>query len=100
MLSGNGRTIMMGDTNGFNKTAKTIGSIKNRQVNYAPEHTFFSSATHMAPKTLETRNIVHDEIDRDLLGTKQDRWNPSVAQPKHLQDKTSYNDTHRKFLIR
>jgi len=38
---------MGGMSNGFNKTAKTIGSIRNRQVNYSPEHTFFSSQTHM-----------------------------------------------------
>ena len=74
----------MGDSNGFNKTTKTIGSIKNRQVNYAPEHTFFSSATHMDPKTYTIKNKVQDEIDKDLLGTKADKWNGSVAEPRNL----------------
>jgi len=40
----------------------------------------------MAPTTFVTRNIVQDEIDKDLLGTKQDKWSASVAQPKDLQD--------------
>jgi len=75
---------MMGESNGFNKTTKTIGSIKNRQINYAPEHTFFSSKTHMAPETLAIKNKVQSEIDKDLLGTKTDKWNPSVAEPKSI----------------
>ena len=47
ILSGAGQGILSGglgfNTDGFNGTAKTIGSIKNRQVNFLPEHTFFNT---------------------------------------------------------
>ena len=33
----------------------------------------------MRPKAQIVRQIVKDEIDRDLLGTKPDLWNPSVS---------------------
>lgn len=70
------------------------------QVNYGKEHTFFSSQTHTFPKAIESKKKVVDEIDRDLLGAKADRWNPTVAKPKSLQDKTGVSDSHNKFLIR
>ena len=54
---------------------KTIGSIKNRQVNYNPEHTFFSPHTDMKPEAQYIRDVVKDEIDKDLLGRKPPLWN-------------------------
>ena len=88
------------NSTGFNKTAKTIGHIRNNQVNYQPEHTFFSSATHMFPKAQQVRPQVLNDIDIDLLGTKPSKWNGSVAQPKSLQDQTGVSENHKKFLIR
>lgn len=66
-------------TNGFNKTAKTIGSIKNKQVNYDSQHSFFNKNEHMPDKAQRIRTVVQDEIDKDLLGTKKQRWNSSVT---------------------
>lgn len=73
-LQGAGMGILSGglgfNTDGFAGTAKTIGSIKNRQVNFLPEHTFFQNQTHMRPKAQVVRKIVQHEVDRDFLGTK------------------------------
>ena len=74
-MDGTGMQTGFGQTNQFNKTAKTIGSIRNQQVNYSPEHTFFSNDTHMMPKARGVRPGVISDIDRDLLGCKADRWN-------------------------
>lgn len=52
-MAGAGQNILGGSqfgSGGFNKMGKTIGSVKNRQVNYNPEHTFFHKEIHMAPK--------------------------------------------------
>ena len=63
------------------ETAKNIGSIKNGQINYTMEHTFFNPDTHMYPKAQEIREVVKDEVDRDLLGTKPPKWTGSVSLP-------------------
>jgi len=81
-----GKSNGFGAGNNFRQTAKTIGSIKNMQVNYGKEHTFFSSKTHTFPRAIESKKKVLDEIDLDLLGTKTEKWNPTVAKPKSLQD--------------
>jgi hypothetical protein len=50
-LGAAGQNIMSGGTfgqTGFHHPAKTIGSVKNRQINYSPEHTFFNTQTHMS----------------------------------------------------
>ena len=87
---------------------KTIGSIKNRQVDYSMEHTFFNTQMHMNPKAQAVRPVVKCEIDKDLLGTKAAKWDPSVSLPrvkagaelviggsfKHLDNK------HQRFLIK
>ena len=83
-MAGAGQNILGGSqfgSGGFNKMGKTIGSVKNRQINYNPEHTFFSKDIHMAPKAQQVREVVRSEIDRDLLGTKQSKWNSSVRLP-------------------
>jgi hypothetical protein len=36
----------------------------------------------MKPSVQRVRSIVKDEIDRDLLGTKPYKWNPSVSLPQ------------------
>ena len=46
------------------------------------EHTFFNTQTQMKPSVQRIRSIVKDEIDRDLLGTKPYKWNPSVSLPQ------------------
>jgi len=55
---------------GGGDASKTIGSIHNRQTNYSQEHTFFNQQNHMFPKAIATREVVLDEIDRDLLKLK------------------------------
>jgi hypothetical protein len=67
---------------GTSYMGKTIGSIKNKQINYSTEHTFFNTQVHMNPKAQAVRPIVKSEIDKDLLGTKPSRWNPSVSLPR------------------
>lgn len=64
---------------------KTIGSIRNGQTNYSKEHTFFNKDIHMFPKAQKIRDVVKDEIDRDLLGTKTAKWNSSVSLPSKVQ---------------
>lgn len=64
VFSGNAMNIL-GDgatsfgRSGFNKThdfgRKTIGSVRNNQINYSPDHTFFSTSTHMFPKAQRVR---------------------------------------------
>ena len=39
----------------------------------------------MYPKAQVTRDIVHDEIDKDLLGTKSVKWSSSVALPYNVR---------------
>lgn len=68
---------------------KTIGSVQNGQVNYSMEHKFFNADTHTYPKARVVREIVKDEIDRDLLGTKPAKWTGSVSLPR--QDKIGEN---------
>lgn len=63
-----------GFVGGADGMKKTIGSIKNRQVNYNPEHTFFSPHTDMKPDAQVVRHVVKDEIDRDLLARKPALW--------------------------
>lgn len=85
MIAGAGQNVISGGSTfgaqGFRGTAKTIGSIKNRQINYSPEHTFFNTQTHMRPQAIAVKKVVQNEIDRDLLGTKASKWNDSVALP-------------------
>ena len=74
MFQGSGASII-------GREPKTIGSIRNGQTNYSNEHTFFNKDTHMFPKAQKVRDVVRDEIDRDLLGTKSVKWNSSVSLP-------------------
>jgi len=57
---------------------KTIGSVQNGQLNYSMEHKFFNGDTHTYPKARVVREVVKDEIDRDLLGVKPAKWTGSV----------------------
>lgn len=70
------------------KSTRVIGSIKNRQISYLPEHTFFDKDIHSMPKATMVKSIVNEEIDRDYLGTKPPRWNGSVS----LSDKIGIQD--------
>lgn len=54
----------------------------------------------MPLKAQKIRAIVQDEIDKDLLGTKKDKWNGSVSQPKSFNDLNDLNEKQKKFLIR
>ena len=46
------------------------------------EHKFFNADTHTYPKARVVREIVKDEIDRDLLATKPPKWTGSVSLPR------------------
>ena len=39
----------------------------------------------MFPKAQKIREIVRSEVDRDLLGTKADKWNSSVTPARNVQ---------------
>ena len=54
----------------------------------------------MPNKAQNIRAIVQDEIDKDLLGTKKERWNNSVSQPTGFTDTKDIAEEHKKFLIR
>ena len=73
----------------FDATVKTIGSIRNNQINYPFSNTFFTTSDYMPLKSQEAHKKVQDDIDRDLLGTKREKWLNSVEQPKSLQDKSA-----------
>ena len=45
------------------------------------EHTFFNPETHTFPKARIVREIVKDEIDKDLIGAKPHKWSGSVSLP-------------------
>lgn len=85
-MAGAGQNIMDSSggfgAGGYNRTTKTIGSIKNRQINYSPEHTFFNPKTDTRPIANEIKAVVKNEIDKDLLGSKAAKWNQSVALPE------------------
>ena len=49
------------------------------------EHTFFNKSHHMYPKAQVTRDVVKDEIDKDLLGTKNTKWSASVLLPYNVK---------------
>jgi hypothetical protein len=85
---------------GFNRTVKTIGSIRNRQVNFTPEHTFFNPHEHMPQKAQHIREIVQGETDKDLLGTKSSKWSNNVCLPKDFDDNSGLSENRKKFLIR
>jgi len=76
VFSGAGKNIMggsttarsgMADVDQFNQTVKTIGSIRNRQYNYSPSHTFFSGK-HIKEAAATVKPMVIQEIDKDTLG--------------------------------
>jgi hypothetical protein len=54
----------------------------------------------MRPKAQKIRAIVQDEIDKDLLGTKKDRWNTSVSGPKAFNETKDLSEGQKKFLMR
>ena len=64
-----------------------VGSIHNRQYNYAREQTCFTrwdedtDPTHV--KIKDKVLSVKYEIDRDFLGTKKPEWNSSVGMVGH-----------------
>lgn len=59
----------------------------------------------MYPKAQKVREIVKDEIDRDLLGTKSVKWNSSVSLPIKIvptvgEDPQKLQEKHKRFLIK
>mmetsp|Transcript_16070 Transcript_16070/g.27123 ORF Transcript_16070/g.27123 Transcript_16070/m.27123 type:complete len:293 (+) Transcript_16070:231-1109(+) len=86
---------------------RTIGSIKNRQINFSSEHKFFSKEQHMKPSAQILKEVIKEEIDKDLLGTKPQKWNQSVNLPRskagHEQEMggtfQDLNNNHQKFMI-
>ena len=99
LLAGTGANIMGGPYG----AGRTIGSIQNGQLNYAMEHTFFNADTHTYPKARVVREVVRDEIDRDLLGAKPAKWTGSVSLPrvdKIGEDLQNLQEKHKKFMIK
>ena len=39
----------------------------------------------MFPKAQKIREVVRSEVDKDLLGTKDAKWNTSVSLPVNVQ---------------
>ena len=67
------------------------------------EHKFFNAETHTYPKARVIREVVKDEIDKDLLGVKQARWTGSVQLPnqnKIGEDLQNLQDKHKRFMIK
>ena len=76
------------------KAQQRVGSIHNRQLNYAKDQTCFNrwdednDPNHQ--RTKETVATVKQEIDRDFLGTKKPAWDQTVGVVGHPhQDPTS-----------
>ena len=67
-----------------------VGSIHNRQQNYARDQTCFTrwdeDTDPQHAKIKATVGTVKHEIDRDFLGTKKPEWNSSVGIVGHPQD--------------
>ena len=67
-----------------------VGSIHNRQQNYARDQTCFTrwedDTDPQHTKIKNTVSTVKHEIDRDFLGTKKPAWNTSVGTTGHPTD--------------
>ena len=103
VLGGAGQNILMSESGygdaGLNQAHKTIGSIKNRQINNSPEHTFFNPNAHTYDLAKQVVPVVKDEIDRDYLGKKPAKWSSSVALPKYMGDPADMTEKNKRFLI-
>ena len=100
LLAGAGAGIMGTSMYGG---GKTIGSVRNGQINYSKEHKFFNTDMHTRPKAREIATVVKTETDRDLLGTKPAKWNATVALPsiyKIGEDLQYLQDKHKRFMIK
>lgn len=67
------------------------------------EHKFFNADTHTYPKARVIREIVKDEIDRDLLAVKPAKWNGSVSLPRQDkigEDLQNMQEGHKRFMIK
>ena len=71
----------------FLKAQQKVGSIHNRQLNYAKDQTCFNRwEDDNEPNHQKTKTVVQEvkhEIDRDFLGTKRPAWNTSVGTTGH-----------------
>ena len=75
------------------KAQQKVGSIHNRQLNYARDQTCFNRWDEQDPDPnhQRTRGVVNDvkfAIDRDFLGTKKPAWNDTVGTTGHPADAT------------
>lgn len=67
------------------------------------EHKFFNADTHTYPKARVIREVVKDEIDKDLLAVKKPKWTGSVALPRQDkigEDLQNLQDKHKRFMIK
>lgn len=67
------------------------------------EHKFFNADTHSYPKARVVREVVKDEIDKDLLGVKHAKWTSSVSLPRQDkigEDLQNLQDKHKRFMIK
>ena len=75
------------------KAQNKIGSVHNRQLNYAADQTCFNRWDEdNDPNHQRTKAVVSDvktAIDRDFLGTKRPAWNSTVGTTGHPIDETT-----------
>ena len=67
------------------------------------EHKFFNPDMHTYPKARVIREVVKDEIDKDLLAVKKPKWTGSVALPRQDkigEDLQNLQDKHKRFMIK
>jgi len=75
------------------KAQQKVGSLHNRQLNYAKDQTCFNRWDEDTdPAHQRTKAVVNDvkqAIDRDFLGTKRPAWNNTVGTTGHEANETT-----------
>lgn len=83
----------MGETfhHGINTANKKLGSIKNGQLDYTRDHTFYHAANSIAPEVKQAVRQMKDLTDPDHLGKKKPEWTSTVLVPKQETFAASFN---------
>ena len=64
---------------GYLKSKPAIGSIRNGQITYSADHTFFGENDTRTRGAKDIARVVKTEIDKDVLGSKKAKWDTSVG---------------------
>ena len=69
----------------FQRTTVRLGSIRNGQLNYTSDQKYYEGhpSDHIREGVHDVVKTVKDQIDKDLLGTKDPKWNSSVGIVGH-----------------